>query len=66
MGNSIKIVLNDVRIEKNLTWLELEDKTGIPARTLINIQHNQSTCLKTLATICNSLKIDITDILRWE
>lgn len=64
MEGKFKIMLNDIRNEKGLSWLEMEETTGIPMRTLLSIQQNQSTTFKTLDKICVSLKVDITDIIR--
>lgn len=63
----IKIRFAVLLAERNLKIRDIHDRTGIPMTTLRTLYYGRSNSVKIndLAAICQVLKCDVSDILRY-
>lgn len=51
---------------RNISLKELSEKSGVGYATLLNMRKNNSFTVKALDKICQTLNVNIKDIMRYE
>ena len=54
-----------LRIDKDMTAVELREKTGIAPNTMTKLRRNEEVTLTVLSKICATLEADIGDIMEF-
>ena len=52
-------------IDKDMTAVELREKTGIAPNTMTKLRRNEEVTLTVLSRICATLEVDIGDIMEF-